>query len=110
MRANRPFLRPSFTRHFALFELSPSTGALLIIPQDLLRPSFPGMMRHVRKNFHHIVFFLNPVGRDATTKGLIKHAESFLTHNTPLRIGVVLVSSLEESIDGKDDAAVAAVR
>ena len=82
----------------------------MIIPQDLLRPSFPGMMRHVRKNFHHIVFFLNPVGRDATTKGLIKHAESFLTHNTPLRIGVVLVSSLEESIDGKDDAAVAAVR
>ena len=80
------------------------------ISKDLLRPSFPGMMRHVRKNFHHVVFFLNPVARDATTKGLIKHAESFLTHNTPLRIGIVLVSNADESIDGKDDAGVAAVR
>ena len=68
------------------------------------------MMRHVRRNFHHVVFFLNPVGRDATTKGLIKHAESFLVHSTPVRIGIVLVSNAEETVDGKDDAAVAAVR
>ena len=68
------------------------------------------MMRHVRKNFHNVVFFLDPIGRDAATKGLIKHAESFLTHNTPLRIGVVLVASGEEFVDGKDDAGVAAVR
>ena len=78
--------------------------------KDILRPSFPGMMRHVRKNFHHVIFFLNPVARDATTKALIKHAESFLVHNTPIRIGLVLVSSAEETVDGQDDAAVAAVR
>lgn len=54
---------------------------------DLLRPSFPGMVRSIRKNLFHLVLVVDPVtpeGRD-----LIKMVESFVVHSAPIRVGIV---------------------
>jgi UDP-glucose:glycoprotein glucosyltransferase len=54
---------------------------------DMLRPTFPGMMRSVRKNFFNLVLVFDPVKPDA--RDLIKMAESFVSNMAPLRLGVV---------------------
>lgn len=58
---------------------------------DLLRPSFPGMMRNIRKNMYNLVLVFNPALPDA--RGLIKLAESFVVHSAPLRLGLVFDTS-----------------
>lgn len=54
---------------------------------DMLRPTFPGMMRSVRKNFFNLVMVFDPVKPEA--RDLIKMAESFVSNMAPLRLGVV---------------------
>jgi UDP-glucose:glycoprotein glucosyltransferase len=59
---------------------------------DMLRPTFPGMMRSVRKNFFNLVIVLDPIkpeGRD-----LVKISESFVNNMAPLRLGVVFDTHL----------------
>lgn len=54
---------------------------------DLLRPSFPGMVRSIRKNLFHVVVVIDPIkpdGRDIT-----KLVESFVVHSAPIRVGIV---------------------
>lgn len=54
---------------------------------DLLRPSFPGMVRSIRKNLFHLVLIVDPVkpeGRD-----IVKMVESFVVHSAPIRVGIV---------------------
>lgn len=54
---------------------------------DLLRPSFPGMVRSVRKNLFNLVIVIDPIkpeGRD-----IAKLVESFVVHSAPVRVGVV---------------------
>lgn len=55
---------------------------------DMLRPTFPGMMRSVRKNFFNLVMVFDPVKPDA--RDLLRMAESFVSNMAPLRLGVVL--------------------
>lgn len=55
---------------------------------DLLRPTFPGMMRSVRKNFFNLVLVFDPIKPDA--RDLIRLAEGFITNMAPVRFGVVL--------------------
>lgn len=55
---------------------------------DLLRPTFPGMMRSVRKNFFNLVIVFDPIKPDA--RDLIKMAESFVVNMAPVRFGIVL--------------------
>lgn len=57
---------------------------------DLLRPTFPGMMRNVRKNLFNLVLLIDPIKPDA--RDLIKLAESFVVHNAPIRLGLVFDS------------------
>lgn len=76
--------------------------------QDLLRPTFPGMLRHIRKNLFHMVLFVDPADRQSSA--MIKMAEAFYVHSAPVRIGLVFVVNQDESVDGNTDAGVAMLR
>jgi UDP-glucose:glycoprotein glucosyltransferase len=52
---------------------------------DILRPTYPGMMRSIAKNFYNLVFVLDP-SKDVS-KTLLKTAESFYVNDIPIRIG-----------------------
>ncbi|XP_017270490.1 UDP-glucose:glycoprotein glucosyltransferase 1 isoform X1 [Kryptolebias marmoratus] len=76
--------------------------------QELLRPTFPGVIRQIRKNFHNLVIMLDPTQEN--TSELLGVAEMFYDNNIPLRIGMVFVVSDEDDVDGMQDAGVALVR
>ena len=73
--------------------------------QELLRPTFPGMLRSIRKNFFNAVIMCDPAA--ASSRPLLKLLESFYVHRAPVRIGLVL--SVDTSLDktGDNDAGVA---
>ncbi|XP_052784039.1 UDP-glucose:glycoprotein glucosyltransferase 1-like isoform X2 [Mya arenaria] len=73
--------------------------------QDILRPTYPGMLRHVAKNFFNLVFIVDPQEKDS--RELLKMAESFYVHSVPVRIGVVFLVSGDKDVSGLDDPAVA---
>uniref|UniRef100_A0A672LE22 UDP-glucose ceramide glucosyltransferase-like 1 n=1 Tax=Sinocyclocheilus grahami TaxID=75366 RepID=A0A672LE22_SINGR len=76
--------------------------------QELLRATFPGVIRQIRRNFYNLVLFLDPVQEESIE--LVKLAELFYKHNIPLRIGFVLVVSADDKVDGYLDAGVAVFR
>uniref|UniRef100_A0A668ANH5 UDP-glucose ceramide glucosyltransferase-like 1 n=1 Tax=Myripristis murdjan TaxID=586833 RepID=A0A668ANH5_9TELE len=76
--------------------------------QELLRATFPGVIRQIRRNFFNLVLFLDPVQEDSIE--LVKLAELFYKHKIPLRIGFVFVVNTEDEIDGFSDAGVAFYR
>ncbi|GCB78195.1 hypothetical protein scyTo_0017714, partial [Scyliorhinus torazame] len=51
--------------------------------QELLRPTFPGVIRQIRRNIFNLVLFIDPAQEDAVE--LVKLAELFYHHNIPLR-------------------------
>uniref|UniRef100_A0A3P8V2S6 UDP-glucose ceramide glucosyltransferase-like 1 n=1 Tax=Cynoglossus semilaevis TaxID=244447 RepID=A0A3P8V2S6_CYNSE len=71
--------------------------------QELLRATFPGVIRQIRRNFFNLVLFLDPIQEE--TVELLKLAELFYKHKIPL-IGFVFVVNTEEEIDGFSDAGV----
>uniref|UniRef100_A0A8C9Y009 UDP-glucose ceramide glucosyltransferase-like 1 n=1 Tax=Sander lucioperca TaxID=283035 RepID=A0A8C9Y009_SANLU len=79
--------------------------------QELLRPTFPGVIRQIRKNFHNLVrsYLINQPFNAAE---LLSVAEMFYANNIPLRfVGVIRdVVDYEDDIDGMQDAGVALVR
>ncbi|XP_064194922.1 UDP-glucose:glycoprotein glucosyltransferase 1 isoform X2 [Anguilla rostrata] len=76
--------------------------------QELLRPTFPGVIRQIRKNFHNFVVIVDPAHEN--TAELLSVAEMFFSNNIPLRIGVVFVVSDADDVDGMDDPGVALLR
>jgi len=76
--------------------------------QDMLRPQFPGMLRHIAKNIFHLIFVVDPVSADS--KALLKMAEAFLVHKAPLRLGIVFSTKKDARVDGFVDPGVALVR
>ncbi|KAL1021949.1 hypothetical protein UPYG_G00020290 [Umbra pygmaea] len=76
--------------------------------QELLRPTFPGVIRQIRKNFHNLVVILDPTHESSSE--LLSVAEMFYTNNIPLRIGLVFVVSDGDEVDGMEDAGVALLR
>lgn len=54
---------------------------------DLLRPTFPGMLRNIRKNVFNLVLVVDPL--QPTSRSIIKLAESFVIHSAPVRLGLV---------------------
>lgn len=76
--------------------------------QDILRPTYPGMIRPIARNFFNLVFVLDPA-KDVS-KSLISTAESFYVNDIPLRIGFVFVTNDEKEVDGNTDASVALFR
>ncbi|CAG2166772.1 unnamed protein product [Oppiella nova] len=73
--------------------------------QDMLRPTYPGMLRNVRKNIFHLVLVLDPSKKEA--HDILKLAESFYVHKAPVRIGIVFAVSPDTSVDGRQDAGLA---
>ncbi|KAE8604939.1 hypothetical protein XENTR_v10014902 [Xenopus tropicalis] len=76
--------------------------------QELLRPTFPGVIRQIRRNFHNFVIIFDPV-HDSTSE-LINLAEMFLSNHIPVRVGLVFVVDDSEDVDGFQDAGVALLR
>uniref|UniRef100_A0A8C6LY12 UDP-glucose ceramide glucosyltransferase-like 1 n=1 Tax=Nothobranchius furzeri TaxID=105023 RepID=A0A8C6LY12_NOTFU len=72
--------------------------------QELLRATFPGVIRQIRRNFFNLVLFLDPLQEESVE--LVKLAELFYKHKIPLRIGFVFVVNTKEEIDGFSDAGV----
>ncbi|CAB1328546.1 unnamed protein product [Coregonus sp. 'balchen'] len=76
--------------------------------QELLRATFPGVIRQIRRNFFNLVLLLDPVQEESIE--LVKLAELFYKHKIPLRIGFVFVVNTEDEVDGTMDAGVAFFR
>ncbi|KAL0963881.1 hypothetical protein UPYG_G00314810 [Umbra pygmaea] len=76
--------------------------------QELLRATFPGVIRQIRRNFFNLVLFLDPVQEESFE--LVKLAELFYKHKIPLRIGFVFVVNTDDEVDGTTDAGVAFFR
>lgn len=74
---------------------------------DMLRPTYPGMLRNVRRNMYHLVLVVDPSKRES--HDILKLAESFYVHKAPVRIGIVFALSPDMSLTGKQDAGVAAL-
>ncbi|XP_077392253.1 UDP-glucose:glycoprotein glucosyltransferase 2 isoform X1 [Festucalex cinctus] len=72
--------------------------------QELLRTTFPGVIRQIRRNFFNLVLFLDP--EEEKSVELVKLAGLFYKHKIPLRIGYVFVVNAEDEIDGFSDAGV----
>lgn len=72
---------------------------------ELLRPTFPGMLRSVRRNLYNLVILANPAKKEA--RPLLKLAESFYVHSAPLRMGLVFAVNPDQSVTGNMDAGVA---
>jgi len=72
---------------------------------DLLRPTYPGMLRNVRKNLYHLVLIVDPSKKESFD--LIKLAESFYIHKAPLRIGFIFAVNPDLTVNGQNDAGVA---
>merc|ERR1719334_948943 len=75
--------------------------------QELLRPTFPGMLRSIRKNFFNVVVMCDP--SKVITKPILKLVESFYVHRAPTRIGLVFSVSTDPDKTGENDASVALV-
>uniref|UniRef100_A0A6Q2Y8C2 UDP-glucose ceramide glucosyltransferase-like 1 n=1 Tax=Esox lucius TaxID=8010 RepID=A0A6Q2Y8C2_ESOLU len=76
--------------------------------QELLRATFPGVIRQIRRNLFNLVLFLDPVQEESVE--LVKLAELFYKHKIPLRIGFVFVVNTDDKVDGNTDAGVAFFR
>ncbi|XP_023698378.2 UDP-glucose:glycoprotein glucosyltransferase 2 isoform X1 [Paramormyrops kingsleyae] len=76
--------------------------------QELLRTTFPGVIRQIRRNFFNLVLFLDPSQEGSAE--LVKLAQLFYTHKIPLRIGFVFVVNSDDRVDGLSDAGVGFVR
>nr|XP_022912908.1 UDP-glucose:glycoprotein glucosyltransferase [Onthophagus taurus] len=74
---------------------------------DLLRPTFPGMIRQVRRNLFNLVVIIDPL--DPKVRGIVKLLESFVIHIAPIRVGIVFSVNSSPVVTGLEDAGVAMV-
>lgn len=72
---------------------------------ELLRPTFPGMIRQIRRNLFNLVLIVDPI--DSKVRPLFKLIESFVVHVSPIRVGVVFNVNASKSVTGLQDAGVA---
>uniref|UniRef100_A0A3Q2Z169 UDP-glucose ceramide glucosyltransferase-like 1 n=1 Tax=Hippocampus comes TaxID=109280 RepID=A0A3Q2Z169_HIPCM len=72
--------------------------------EELLRTTFPGVIRQIRRNFFNLVLFLDP--EEEKSVELVKLAGLFYKHKIPLRIGYVFVVNTKDEIDGFSNAGV----
>jgi UDP-glucose:glycoprotein glucosyltransferase len=76
--------------------------------QEMLRPTYPGMMRSVAKNFFHLVLMVDLSRKE--TRTILNTVESFYVNDVPVRIGFVFVTNQDEQSDGNVVASVALFR
>lgn len=73
--------------------------------RDFLRPTYPGMLRNIRRNMFHLVLVIDPSKKESFD--IIRMAESFYIHKAPVRIGLVFAVERNESKIGYQDAGIA---
>ncbi|XP_055601750.1 UDP-glucose:glycoprotein glucosyltransferase [Uranotaenia lowii] len=66
---------------------------------DLLRPTFPGMLRNIRKNLFNLVLVIDPISSETPGRDIVKLAESFVVHSAPVRVGLVFESKSKSTAD-----------
>lgn len=72
---------------------------------EMLRPTFPGMIRQIRRNFFSLVVVVNPA--DQKNKGLYSLLTNFVQANAPIRCGIVLSVNADPKVSAEDDVSVA---
>lgn len=72
---------------------------------SLLRPTFPGMLRNIRRNLYNLVLIIDPLHNDS--QHLVSTVETLYSHSAPVRVGFVFVTSFDTSITGLTDPSVA---
>ncbi|KAJ3654931.1 hypothetical protein Zmor_014082 [Zophobas morio] len=72
---------------------------------ELLRPTFPGMIRQVKKNLFNLIIIIDPT--EPKSRELVKLLESFVVHTAPLRVGIVFAVDSSTELTGLKDAGVA---
>ncbi|CAH1979814.1 unnamed protein product [Acanthoscelides obtectus] len=72
---------------------------------ELLRPTFPGMIRQIRRNLYNLVLVIDPL--DPSAAPVLKLIESFVIHSAPIRVGIVFNVTDSRSVSGLDDPGVA---
>ncbi|XP_022654078.1 UDP-glucose:glycoprotein glucosyltransferase 1-like isoform X2 [Varroa jacobsoni] len=73
--------------------------------QEMLRPTYPGMLRSVRRNIFHLVIVADPAAPEC--RDMFKFAESFYIHRAPLRIGFVFAVNPSKDATGISNGGVA---
>uniref|UniRef100_A0A0K2UY63 UDP-glucose:glycoprotein glucosyltransferase n=1 Tax=Lepeophtheirus salmonis TaxID=72036 RepID=A0A0K2UY63_LEPSM len=73
---------------------------------ELLRPTFPGMLRNIRKNLFNVVIMFDPTDI-VSSYPILRLLESFYVHSTPLRIGLLFNINSDLSVTGLKDPGVA---
>lgn len=72
---------------------------------EMLRPTYPGILRNLRRNLYHLVLVMNPSHKESFD--MLRMAESFYVHKAPVRIGLVFDVNDADSVTGYTDASVA---
>lgn len=76
--------------------------------QEMLRPTYPGMMRSIAKNFFHLVLMIDPSKKES--RSLLNTVESFYVNDVPVRIGFIFVTNTNQEADGNVVPSVALYR
>ncbi|XP_052737381.1 UDP-glucose:glycoprotein glucosyltransferase [Bicyclus anynana] len=65
---------------------------------DLLRPTYPGMLRNMRRNIYNYVIIVDPTSPASGPP--LKLGETLLKHATPVRVGLVLAPGSSDPLLG----------
>ncbi|XP_026323693.1 UDP-glucose:glycoprotein glucosyltransferase isoform X2 [Hyposmocoma kahamanoa] len=63
---------------------------------ELLRPTYPGMLRNLRRNIYNYVIVIDPTSPFSGPP--LKLGETLLKHATPVRVGLVLATGSDDPI------------
>ncbi|XP_034841093.1 UDP-glucose:glycoprotein glucosyltransferase [Maniola hyperantus] len=63
---------------------------------DLLRPTYPGMLRNMRRNIYNYVIIIDPISPVSAPP--LKLGETLLKHATPVRVGLVLAPGSSDPV------------
>ncbi|XP_015109415.1 UDP-glucose:glycoprotein glucosyltransferase isoform X2 [Diachasma alloeum] len=72
---------------------------------SLLRPTFPGMLRNIRRNLYNLILIIDPLS--PLSKPLIATAETLYAHSAPIRVGFVFNTNFDPSLTGQSDPSIA---
>eukprot|EP00795_Rhopilema_esculentum_P016307 gene16307-7694_t len=76
--------------------------------EEILRPTFPGMLRYIAKNIFHVVLCIDPADEEGIKK--LHQFQDFVSNSMPARFGVLFVAKGSPSDDGMTNAPVALMR
>ncbi|XP_034947696.1 UDP-glucose:glycoprotein glucosyltransferase [Chelonus insularis] len=72
---------------------------------SLLRPTFPGMLRNIRRNIYNLILLIDPLSEKS--KPYLSTAETLYAHSAPVRVGFVFITNFNTSEIGLNDASIA---